>query len=83
MNKFSGETYAQMSTVNIAFFEGNPEDFLYIINFQKVRNDWTDVLIFRCDALRRVLVNVYISRCLYSKVRRGKISSTVLEIKTL
>lgn len=40
MNKFSGETYAQMSNaVNIAFFEGNPEDFLYIINFQKVRND--------------------------------------------
>lgn len=54
MNKFSGETYAQMSTVNIAFFESNPEDFLYVINFQKVRNDWTDVLIFRCDALRRV-----------------------------
>lgn len=38
MNKFSGETYAQMSNaVNIAFFEGNQEDFLYIINFQKVR----------------------------------------------
>lgn len=55
MNKFSGETYAQMSNaVNIAFFESNPEDFLYIINFQMVRNDWTDVLIFRCDALRRV-----------------------------
>lgn len=55
MNKFSGETYAQMSNaVNIALFESNPEDFLYIINFQKVRNDWTDVLIFRCDALWRV-----------------------------
>ena len=39
MNKFSGETYAQMSAVNIAFFESNPEDFLYIINFQKVRNN--------------------------------------------